>query len=184
MMAGGIRMKKLLVVVDYQNDFIKGGLAFPQAVALENGLCDIIKKYVSDGNEVVFTMDTHQKDYLSTYEGKHLPVEHCISGTEGWELYGKVKKLFDKGNFKIFKKSTFGSFDLAEYVKKSGFHQIEFVGIITYICVLSNVLICKAACPEAEVAVYRKLVASPDNELNDKTLDVLRSTMIVIKDEV
>ena len=86
-------MKKLLVVVDYQNDFVSGSLGFPKAAQLEEAIIKKIEDYRAAGDDVVFTLDTHGPDYLSTQEGKNLPVEHCIKGTDGWQLYGKVAAL-------------------------------------------------------------------------------------------
>ena len=86
-------MKKLLVVIDYQNDFVNGSLGFQEAVALEDYLADLIKEYHNNNDDVIFTYDTHQKNYLTTQEGKNLPVAHCLENTEGWQLYGKIHDL-------------------------------------------------------------------------------------------
>ena len=99
-------MKKVLIVIDYQADFVDGSLSFPAAVALEGPICTKIRKARAEGTEVIFTFDTHSPDYLSTQEGRNLPVAHCIEGTTGWELYGEVEMcirdrvaIVDQGRF-------------------------------------------------------------------------------------
>lgn len=86
-------MKRLLIVVDYQNDFVSGSLGFEKAIQLEKSIVETIKEYQNNNDEVIYTMDTHPQNYLETYEGQHLPIEHCIENSKGWELYGKVKNL-------------------------------------------------------------------------------------------
>ena len=85
-------MKKLLLVIDYQNDFVSGSLGFEQAVSLEAPICDKIEVYLKNGDDVIFTLDTHDQNYASTQEGKKLPVPHCLKGTHGWQVYGKAEK--------------------------------------------------------------------------------------------
>lgn len=87
--------KKLLIVVDYQNDFVSGSLGCPQAVAIEDTLAEKIAAYRALGEEgqIIFTMDTHEKNYLETQEGQNLPIAHCIRNTDGWPLYGKIRAL-------------------------------------------------------------------------------------------
>ncbi|MBQ2398352.1 MAG: isochorismatase family protein, partial [Bacteroidales bacterium] len=113
-------MKKLLVVVDFQNDFIDGALGTPEAVAIVPNVSNKIKNWDGD---IVFTADTHGQNYLKTNEGKHLPVAHCVKDTNGWELNSTVAEIvkenisstyFEKSTFL---KSTFGSLDLMEYLK-------------------------------------------------------------------
>ena len=115
-------MKKLLVVIDYQNDFVNGSLGFQEAVALEDYLADLIKEYHNNNDDVIFTYDTHQKNYLTTKEGKNLPVAHCLENTEGWQLYGKIHDLA-KNDKKIIKE-TFGSLALGNYLKNKQYNEI------------------------------------------------------------
>ena len=75
-------MKKLLIVIDTQNDFIDGSLGTPEAEAIVEAAKEKIRTYPA--GDIFATMDTHGPDYLSTQEGRNLPVEHCIKGTEGW----------------------------------------------------------------------------------------------------
>ena len=86
-------MKKALIVVDYQKDFVDGALGFEKAVQLEQAICRKIEQAREQGEEILFTFDTHGDDYLQTQEGRNLPIEHCKKGSDGWQLYGKVEQL-------------------------------------------------------------------------------------------
>lgn len=171
-------MKKLLVVVDYQNDFVSGSLGFPGAELLESGIVDKIQEYIKNEDDVVFTMDCHGEDYLSTREGKNLPVPHCIKGTEGYLPYGKTAE-YHTGR-PVFDKSSFGSAELFDFVRQQSYGSIELCGLVSNICVLSNAVLCKAAQPEAEIIVDSELTASHDRQLNEKTLDVLKSIQVTV----
>ncbi|MCH3964433.1 MAG: cysteine hydrolase family protein [Clostridium sp.] len=172
-------MKRILLVVDYQNDFVKGSLGFDKAVELEDRIAEKIEQYKNNGYEVVFTFDTHGEDYLSTQEGKNLPVRHCIKNTEGWNLYGKIYHMFDDDT-KGFEKVTFGSMELANYLSKGGFQSVELVGVVSNICVISNAVLAKAALPEAEIIVDALCTASNDESLNEKALDVMSGMQIKV----
>ena len=113
-------MKKCLITVDYQVDFVNGSLGFDGAEKLENAIAEKIEKYRAEGADIIFTLDTHQCDYLTTFEGRILPIEHCIEYTKGHELYGKIKSMVQP-NDKVFKKCTYGSEALFDYLitKKS-----------------------------------------------------------------
>lgn len=165
-------MKKLLIVVDYQNDFVTGALGFEGARQIEAALCRKIESYQAQGADVVYTMDTHGEDYAQTQEGKKLPVPHCMEGTQGWALYGRCAQLL-KG-CRQFKKGTFGSMELAQWLVAQGYNAVELCGVVTNICVLSNAVLCKAALPEAEITVDAACVAGADEALNRATFDVLR----------
>lgn len=174
-----MRAKKLLVVVDYQHDFVDGTLGFEEARALEEPLCERIRSYLADGDDVVFTMDTHEQKYLLTNEGRHLPVKHCLRGTAGWELYGKPAQLARPE--KRIEKPSFGSMALAEYLKANGpFASVELCGVVSNICVLSNAVIAKAASPESEILVDRRLIASPDKKLEEEALDILENLHVTV----
>lgn len=169
-------MKKLLIIVDYQNDFVDGSLGFEKARTLEDGILNKTKEYEND--EIIYTLDTHTEDYLSTHEGKSLPVPHCIKGTDGHKLYGKVADaLKDK---KCFEKNTFPSLELANYLNGKNYDIIELCGLVSNICVLSNAVMAKSACPNAEIIVNSHLTASADNEIHQKALDILRSLFITV----
>lgn len=172
-------MKKLLVVVDFQKDFVDGSLGFPKAGGLEARIADKIGQYRRNNDEVVFTFDTHYEDYLSTQEGRNLPVRHCIRDTAGWELYGSISGLCEETT-RCFEKNTFGSLELASYMAENKYDSVELVGLVSNICVLSNTVLAKAALPEAEIIVDAACTASYDDELNKKTLDVMKGMQIKV----
>lgn len=174
-------MKKLLIVVDYQNDFVTGALGFEGARRIEEAVCRKIEGYLAQGCEVVYTMDTHGEDYAQTQEGRKLPVPHCIQGHNGWELYGKTAALL-KGR-REFKKAAFGSLELAKWLEGKAYDSVELCGVVTNICVLSNAVLCKAALPEAEIVVDAACVAGADEELNRATFTVLRGLQVNVLGE-
>ena len=162
---------KLLIVVDYQNDFVIGSLGFSKALEIENNIVEKIKAY----HHVIFTLDTHQNDYLTnTLEGKKLPVSHCIEGTFGWEVYGKVKEYLNKAD-KVFVKNTFPSLELANYLKDKAYEEVEICGLVSNICVISNAVMVKSALPNARIVVDKNATASFDEKLNEETFDILKS---------
>lgn len=172
-------MKKILVVVDYQNDFVNGSLGFEKAVTLEKAIGQKIELYKQNGDEVVFTLDTHNDNYLKTQEGKNLPVPHCLRDTEGWNLYGEIAKLCDETS-KCFEKTTFGSLELAAYLSDKDYDCVELIGVVSNICVISNAVLAKAALPEAEIIVDATCTASFDESLNQKAFDVMQGMQIKI----
>ncbi len=168
-------MKKILVVVDMQKDFVDGALGTKEAVKIVPDVADKIKNF--DG-EVVFTLDTHKSEYLATAEGKKLPVEHCIKGTPGWELDSDIKKL--SASCKVFEKPTFGSTDLAQYISDEGYDEIELVGLCTDICVISNALLIKAYLPEAKIIVDSSCCAGVTPESHENALSAMKMCQIDI----
>lgn len=171
-------MPRALVVVDYQTDFVTGSLGSPQAEAIEKNIVSKIKEYLGNGEKVFFTMDTHDEDYLNTDEGAHIPIEHCIRNTAGWSVHGEVGEYLGKG--KVIEKRTFGSHDLVGPLK--GFDAIELCGVATNICVIANAVILKTAYPDSKIIVDAKCVASYDEDLHRKALDIMRSLSIDITD--
>lgn len=166
-------MKRLLVVVDYQNDFVSGSLGFEKAKELDQRIFDKINEYHKNGDDVIYTFDTHNEKYMFTVEGKHLPVLHCIKGSEGHKLYGKVATLFDENKDVYFEKETFPSLDLSIYLKDKPYNEVELCGLVSNICVISNVVMVKAALPNAEIFVNKNLTASFDEEMNQACLKIL-----------
>lgn len=181
--------KNVLIVVDYQKDFVDGALGFESAKNLDAGIASLMEKYAKDENGIIIcTFDTHTQDYLNTQEGKKLPVEHCLEGTNGWELYGEVEMMEIMYPMKCtrIRKPTFGSYELAKKLTlidttQGGIETITLVGVVTNMCVISNAVIAKAACPEAEIIVLKDLVDSFDKELHQKALDVMASMQMTIK---
>ena len=171
-------MKRLLIVVDFQNDFVDGSLGFKDAHYIEDTIIHLIQDYENHQDEIIYTMDTHPQDYLNTYEGKHLPIEHCIINTQGWQLYGQVKDLLkDK---RCFLKPTFPSLDLANYLKDQTYESITLVGLVSHICVLSNAIMAKAACPNTPIRIIMDATDSFDKETQQKSIDVMKSMQIEI----
>ena len=179
LLRGGKRMKKALIVIDYQNDFVDGSLGFRGAEALDHVIYEKISGFRADGGEIIFTMDTHADDYFDTVEGKNLPVAHCIKGSDGWQLYGETAKFHDSGI--TFEKSTFGSFDLANYLAEKDFDMVELCGLVSNICVVSNAGLAKAALPNAQIIVDAGAVGSSDITMQEKTFDILENLHIKIE---
>lgn len=174
--------KEALVVVDYQNDFVDGTLGFAGAEKLEDGIGAEIERVRKKGGDVLFTFDTHaasEKEYLQSPEGKALPVPHCLSGSVGHALYGKVAECVQPNDVRIFKPS-FGSPALAEILQKRGYAKITFVGLVSHICVISNAMLAKAFCPHAEICVLSSLTAAADASLHEAALAVMRSVQIEV----
>lgn len=169
-------MNKLLIVVDFQNDFVSGSLGFAEASALEDKICAKIDEYEND--EIIYTLDTHYDNYMSTQEGRNLPIPHCVKGTDGHCLYGQVKEKLD--GKKCFEKNTFPSLKLGKFLEGKAYDVIELCGLVSNICVISNAVIAKAACPEAEIIVDSSATASADNELHQKSLDVMKGLQITV----
>lgn len=182
-------MKRLLVVVDYQNDFVDGALGFPGAEKLEKPIVAKIKEYRERADKVIFTLDTHLADYLDTQEGLNLPVEHCIEGTPGHRLYGAVEVLATSDE-EVFRKPTFGSealFDslccaqrVAAEMGKLPFESIELVGLVSNICVVANAVLAKTACPEVPIIIDAACTASHDAKLNDEVLDIMEGLQMQV----
>ena len=182
-------MKRLLVVVDYQNDFVDGALGFEGAELLDEKIAAKIDEYREAGDYVCFTLDTHHKDYLETQEGAKLPIPHCIEGTAGHELYGMVAERVQESD-SVFMKPTFGSAALFERLMKRQavaegldtlpFESIEVVGLVSNMCVLSNAVMARAACPDVSIIVDASCTASPDPAMHEKALDVLEGLQIAV----
>lgn len=167
-------MKRLLVVVDMQKDFIDGSLGTKEAQEIVPNVAEKIKEYQNAGDQVVFTFDTHYENYLETQEGKRLPVKHCIKGTEGWELDKALQDF--KG--KYFEKPSFGSRELAQWAEKGDFSSIELVGLCTDICVISNALLLKAYLPETPVSVDASCCAGVSPESHNNALEAMKMCQI------
>ena len=172
-------MTRLLVVTDFQYDFVCGSLGFPKALELENPIAEKIAAYRKSGDEIVFTLDTHYPDYLNTQEGRKLPVLHCIKGTEGHKLYGKIAEMCLSTD-KVFEKTAFPCPELYDYLKGKSYESVEFVGLVSSICVISNAVLAKAALQETEIIVDAKCTSTFDESLNKKALDVMDNLQITI----
>ena len=183
---------KILVVVDYQNDFVNGALGFENADKIDAGIAEKVR--AKDYDALVITYDTHKEDYLKTREGIALPVEHCIYGTEGHNLFGETRKAVaeaqkEKIGLHILKE-TFATSpaemvgiinDIERYFGKDAkVDTVEFVGLVTNMCVLSNVICFQGAFPNAQMVVHANLVDSFNKDLHNKTLDVLEGMQVQV----
>ncbi len=172
---------RYLIVVDVQNDFVDGALGTKEAVQM---LPQLIQKVESFDGTVIMTKDTHESDYMNTQEGKYLPVEHCIRGTEGWALAESVEQLRVQKGAAVYEKPTFGSTALAEDMKKwyeeGQVDSIELVGLCTDICVISNALLLKAMMPELPIYVDASCCAGVTPEKHNAALEVMRSCQIIL----
>ena len=165
-------MKKTLIVVDMQKDFIDGALGTKEAVAIVDNVKKKIAAYQEEGAEIIFTRDTHQADYLNTNEGKHLPVEHCIEGTDGWQLW---EGLEVPGAI-IIDKPSFGYTKWADYKLE----EVEMIGLCTDICVVSNALIIKALFPEIKVTVDASCCAGVTPESHAAALTTMKMCQVEV----
>ena len=174
-------MKKLLVVVDYQKDFVDGALGFDGAIDIEDKIVGLVDYFERHEWFVAFTLDTHEKDYLETTEGKNLPVEHCIKGTDGWKLMERLEDYAKK--YPKFEKHTFGSLDLGNYIRGIAplIDEVYLVGLVSNICVISNAIIAKSALDKnGKVFVIKNAVGSPNGEMQQKAFDILENLHIKV----
>ena len=172
-------MNRLLVVVDYQNDFVDGALGFQGAELISHNIAELIKDFRRNEDQVVFTYDTHNADYLETVEGNNLPVPHCIKGSHGWELYPEINALL--GDSKVFEKPGFGSNDLGHYIERNNYEEIYLCGLVSDICVFSNAIIAKSfSSPYTKIKVVRNATSSFDLDMQEKAFDVLKHLHIEI----
>lgn len=173
-------MRKILVVIDMQNDFVDGSLGTAEAEAIVENVKQKIRTYAPE--DVFATMDTHSEDYMNTQEGENLPVMHCIKGTEGWEIRPDIAALMPEA--RIYEKPTFGSTrlaaDLADIARAEEI-QIELVGLCTDICVVSNALLLKAMMPEVEISVDASCCAGVTPEKHLAALETMRSCQIQVR---
>ena len=175
-------MSKILVIVDMQNDFVTGSLGSKDAQAIVPNIVDLIENGGYDG--ICVTLDTHKDDYLKTPEGKKLPVPHCIEYTEGWLIQPDIRKALEKAEYvRYIQKPTFGSTTLCSDIigwRKSE-DIVDFVGVCTDICVVSNVLMAKAFTPYTQIRVIADACAGTSPEAHQAALKVMQSCQIDIK---
>ena len=171
-------MKKILIVVDMQKDFVDGALGSKEAVAIVDNVVNKIEGFDGD---IIVTYDTHPQNYMETQEGKNLPVPHCIKGTDGWKLDAKVQSALDKKTYKAIEKPTFGSTELVEYIGanyNTDEAEIELIGLCTDICVVSNALLLKANFLEAKVSVDASCCAGVTPDSHNAALTTMKMCQI------
>ena len=171
---------KLLVVVDMQKDFVDGALGTPEAQEIVENVVKKVKKAKEAGDQIIFTMDTHESNYLETAEGKNLPIEHCIRETAGWKLIPQLRPL--TADTKIVQKPTFGSTQLSYLVAIGDYEEIELIGLCTDICVISNALLLKATVPETPIIVDAACCAGVTPQSHKNALEAMKMCQIVIKE--
>ena len=174
-------MKKFLVVVDMQKDFVDGALGSREAVAIVPA---VVKKIESFDGEIFVTYDTHFENYMQTSEGKHLPVPHCIKGTDGWQLNNDVENALSGKKFTKVEKNSFGSVDLPKLIEQAADGEdfaVELIGLCTDICVVSNALLIKATFPEAPIAVDAGCCAGVTPQAHEAALATMASCQITIE---
>lgn len=172
-------MRKILLVIDMQNDFVDGALGTLEAAAIVDRVVEEIGRYSPD--DIIATRDTHMENYLETQEGRNLPVIHCVKGTPGWELNAKVAKAL-KGTA-IIDKPTFGSTELAERIAALAQDEeveLTLVGLCTDICVVSNTLLLKAYLPETPIQVIASACAGVTPESHQAALKTMEMCQIKI----
>jgi len=169
---------KILVVIDMQNDFIDGALGTAEAVSIVPYVKETIKNF--DG-KVLFTRDTHFENYMTTQEGKNLPVPHCIKGTDGWQIRPELDAL---RKTEAIDKPSFGSKDLVDVLKKeTEIESITFVGLCTDICVISNVMVVKTFFPEIPIIVDAKACAGVTPESHRNALNAMKVCQVKVVNE-
>ena len=174
-------MKKFLIVIDMQKDFIDGALGTKEAVSIVDNVVNKIRNF--DG-EIIVTYDTHSEDYMQTNEGKNLPVPHCIRGTDGWQLDSKIISALENINYTSIEKPTFGSVELPQIIKSKAGNEdfeIELVGLCTDICVVSNALLLKANFPEIKISVDPDCCAGVTPETHTAALTTMKMCQINMK---
>ena len=175
-------MRKVLVVIDMQNDFIDGALGTKEAQSIVPKVVEKIKEY--DPWNIYLTRDTHYENYLDTQEGRNLPVVHCVEGSNGWQLNSEVAEA--AGSAMIVDKPTFGSNKLAGILMSERAQEaleIEMVGVCTDICVVSNALLFKAAMPEAPITVDASCCAGVTPERHKAALETMKACQVKVINE-
>lgn len=178
-------MKKILIVIDMQKDFVDGVLGTPEAAAIVPAVVRKIEAYAANGDPVIVTQDTHQGNYLDTQEGRYLPIAHCVENTAGWQLDPRVAGALPADTVYI-NKPTFGSTELVErigsYVREFGQTgvQVELVGLCTDICVVSNALLLKAFYYEMPISLDSACCAGVTPGSHEAALATMRSCQIQV----
>ncbi len=168
-------MRKTLIVIDMQKDFIDGSLGTKEAVSIVDKVKEKIKQYKENGEQIIYTRDTHPENYLETREGKYLPVVHCVKGSEGWLI---PEELRVEG-CEVIDKPSFGYTGWEKY----NFEEIEIIGLCTDICVVSNALILKALYPEIKITVDASCCAGVTQESHKAALLTMKMCQIEIRGE-
>lgn len=172
---------KALIIVDMQNDFVDGALGTKEAVEMLPRLIEKLEKVTAENQtDIIFTQDTHGENYLETQEGKLLPVVHCVKKTHGWEIVPELQEFAEKAR-EVIEKKSFGSTRLPSLIKP--YEEVEFVGLCTDICVISNALLVKAFYPEQTVSVDASCCAGSSPENHKNALAVMKTCQCIVRNE-
>lgn len=168
-------MKKLLIVIDYQIDFVNGSLGSKRTEAIYSNVLNKVNEFIANGDNIIFTKDTHYENYISTLEGKYLPVPHCILGTEGHKLFGKLEEIAK--NYPAIEKETFPGIKLVDFLREKDeeFSEIQICGILTDICVISNAILVKSIYPNTPIKIIKNCCATTNDKIENETYDVMTS---------
>lgn len=170
--------KKVLIVIDMQNDFITGTLANTEGQKIVPKIAELIKNFDGD---IIATRDTHTENYMNTQEGRRLPVPHCIKNTDGWNIVPEIQAALDaRGDITYIDKQTFGDIGLGEIVGRKLYDTVELVGVCTDICVISNAMVIKACALETNVVVRKDLCAGVTPETHETALAAMAACQIDI----
>ena len=168
-------MTNLLIIVNYQVDYVSGTIGHPKAKELESKILNALTEYT----DYIFTKEIQDDNYMSTIEGKYLVTPHCLKGSEGAEIYGQLKEK-EKDALKIFESNTFACLDLANYLKDKTYDEIDICGLNSHVNVASTALLIKAALPNTKIKVKRDLTVSYDSTLEEEAYDTLRANHIEV----
>jgi len=187
---------KVLVLVDLQNDFIDGALGSSEAQAIVPKVVEKVKNIDKENTLILFTKDTHYENYLETLEGKMLPVKHCIENTPGWCINKEISSIVDNtpgyrkySSYNIIHsriyKNTFGSDVLRDFLiaHEKSIDEVEFCGLCTDICVVSNVLMCRQVLPNTKIVVDASCCAGVTPEKHKAALETMKSCQIEVVNE-
>ena len=175
--------KRLVLVVDVQEDFVHGALPGDHAVERIPNMVKRLEEARTKGEDIIFTQDTHFEDtYFDTQEGKNLPVLHCVKNTKGWEILSDLQE-FINDDTKVIEKSTFGSIPMMDVVRgylDAGYDEIELFGICTDICVINTAVLLKNSFPEVPIYVNATCSAGITEALHEAALKTMESFQIHI----
>ena len=168
---------KVLAIIDMQKDFIDGALGTKEAVAIVPAVAARLQQARSSGEAIVFTRDTHHADYLSTQEGRNLPVPHCLEGSGGWQ----IDAALPVEDAPVFDKPSFGSPALIDYLARlPDLESVEFIGLCTDICVITNAMMLKGARPEVPIRVRAACCAGVTPQSHENALAAMKQCQIEI----
>ena len=176
-------MKQILIVVDMQKDFVDGAMGTQEAKAI---VPRVTRKIRQHNGPLFVTYDTHLDTYMQSNEGSHLPVPHCIKGSDGWQLDAQVQQALEGKIYTAVEKFTFGSVDLPALVEAAAdgeAFEIELIGLCTDICVISNAMVTKAFFPEIPLFVDARACAGVTPESHRNALAAMKMCQITVINE-